>query len=171
MICHKIINVFSLLSSCSLLHSLTHAASHRLHSVCGKVTPWKQLWLRNASLKKKKEKKSSGIWVMQPHLSTKPLWMLVFIFCVRCSTLAWKHRAKPHIKPERWRPATCTSSRSSHKSLASVSTLPGNREVQGDVWTTRGRHDQYFYTPNEAQTGFNTFTITSAFFFYQIIRI
>lgn len=30
-----------------------------------------------------------------PHLSTNPLWMLVFIFSVRCSTLAWEN--KPQV--------------------------------------------------------------------------
>lgn len=43
MICHKIINVFSLFSlfAPSVEHSLTHETSHRLHSVCLKVMSWK----------------------------------------------------------------------------------------------------------------------------------
>lgn len=51
--------------------------------------------------------------VLEPHLSTNPLWMVVFIFCVRCSTLAWKqkkYRFKTPIKPERHR-RTCKQKR------------------------------------------------------------
>jgi len=89
----------------------------------------------------------------ETHRSTKPLWMLVFIFCVRCSTLAWKHRTKPRMKPERPRPATCTSSCESPASVSSPHRL--EREARGKVCSTGGRricsycsgcfHVIYFY--------------------------
>lgn len=51
--------------------------------------------------------------------------MLVFIFSVRCSTLAWKHRVS-HIKPAR---ATLT-----------LQSLIAEWRAAGNIYTTMGRH-------------------------------
>lgn len=62
---------------------------------------------------------------VEPHLSTSPLWMLVFIFSVRCSTLAWKHRVS-YIKP-----ATAT---------LTLQSLIAEWRAAGNIYTTKGRH-------------------------------